>query len=102
MTYKNSSPVLIRGVEYPSQAEAARQLGVTPDTIRSALDKGTLKKVGLKKLHERVVLNGISYRSVHAAAAATGISRYALAYWKDKAKYFGVRRVEKETWTMEW
>lgn len=40
------SPVLVRGTLYPSQAAAARALGVHPKTLQGALDRGTLDRVG--------------------------------------------------------
>ena len=40
-------PIIIRGVEYPSQLIASNILGVAPGTISSALRRGTLPKVGL-------------------------------------------------------
>lgn len=43
-----SCPVLIRGKHYPSQAAAARALGVSPATVFQALNTGTIDHVGLR------------------------------------------------------
>lgn len=40
-------PVKIRGVLYPSQAAAARALGVKQTNISKALDAGTIDNIGL-------------------------------------------------------
>ena len=52
MTAKKS--VTIRGVEYPSVAEAARQLGVDGSTLRRALRQGRGDNVGCGQPGHRV------------------------------------------------
>ena len=47
-THFNAMPVMIRGVLYPSQKEAAAALGVSPSAISQRLKKkGTAETVGL-------------------------------------------------------
>ena len=41
------NPVEIRGIQYPSQAAAARHLGISAQAVGSALDRGKLDGVGL-------------------------------------------------------
>jgi hypothetical protein len=41
-----AKPVVIRDVEYPSQAAAARAMGVTPQAIRWAQKYGSLDRIG--------------------------------------------------------
>ena len=42
----------IRGVTYPSRAEAARSIGVTPETVRQAASTGNLDAVGSRTVFE--------------------------------------------------
>lgn len=44
-----STPVTVRGVEYPSIRAAADALGVVHSTVRRAAMQGTLDSVGLRK-----------------------------------------------------
>lgn len=42
-----ANPVSVRGVIYPSQRAAARAHGVTPATVRGALERGTIDNLGI-------------------------------------------------------
>lgn len=45
--------IVIRGVTYASMSQAARALGVSPQTVREARERGTLDSVALvRKQHE--------------------------------------------------
>lgn len=79
----------IRGVEYPSIAEAARQLGVAYSTVSNALDNGTLDTVGLGRNHDRkkpITVNGVLYESIAEAAKQCNLNPYSLAIAKRKGK----------------
>lgn len=67
-------PVYIRGVVYPSQAAAARTLGVSASAIWRRLENGTLDDIGLAQVRKPVTLNGVEYSSMTAASKATGRS----------------------------
>ena len=86
--------VVIRGVRYASQTEAAESLGLTQGTISSAVKNGTLDGVGLgigKKGHippdmrgqpsrcVELVVRGVRYPSHKAAAEALGVHRATVA-----------------------
>ena len=71
-------PITIRGVTYPSRAEAAKALGITYEALRRAINANKLDTVGLNprgKNHGREVhFNGKRYPSIAAAARAAGVS----------------------------
>lgn len=93
-------PVTIRGTLYPSQAEAARALGVSKAVINSAKRGGTLDFVGLgpamgersggAKGRKPVTLNGTTFSSMSEAAASIGISVSELSM------YYRVARIIQE------
>ena len=70
-----SKSVTIRGVKYASRGEASRALDVSMTCISSAIKRGTLDLVGLRRPHNRkpVILNGVWYPSVLRASVETGI-----------------------------
>lgn len=69
-------PVVIRGVHYESQKEAAEALGVHPCTIQKALNEGRLEAVGLFDNNRvPVTIRGVRYSSMTAAAKAFGINQ---------------------------
>lgn len=73
---------VIRGVTYPSQAAAARALGVNERAIVSALDRGTVDNVGLgRNCHSKrpVLLDGVKYDSIADAARSIGMQPQLLA-----------------------
>jgi len=74
---KDPIPITIRGVTYPSRAEAAKALGITYEALRRAINANKLDTVGLNprgKNHGRKVhFNGKRYPSIAAAARATGV-----------------------------
>jgi len=47
----NAKPVTVNGVTYPSNAEAARQLGIKPDALRARLKRQKLKETTEGKHH---------------------------------------------------
>jgi len=75
---KDPIPITIRGVTYPSRAEAAKALGITYEALRRAINANKLDTVGLNprgKNHGREVrYNGKRYPSIAAAARAAGVS----------------------------
>lgn len=42
-----SNPISVRGITYPSQASCARALGLSPQTVYQALERGTMHHLGL-------------------------------------------------------
>lgn len=80
---KVSKPVTIRGVTYASRGEASRALDVSHTCISSAIKRGALDFVGLRKANNNrkpVIVNGVWYPSMLRASVETGI---------------GIRRVRK-------
>ncbi len=78
------NPVRIRGVDYPSQAAAARALGVAPSTVSIALDEGWVDRVGMgirRGGHpgRPCWYRGKRYPSRTAAAKACGVSVAAVS-----------------------
>jgi biotin operon repressor len=69
----------IRGVSYPSQADAARALGLNSRTVWKAANLGTLDRVGTGGRHVPVVIDDTHYPSMTEAGRALGISRQAVA-----------------------
>ena len=78
-----SKSVTIRGVKYASRSEASRALDVSTTCISSAIKRGTLDFVGLRKANNNrkpVIVNGVWYPSLLRASVETGI---------------GIRRIRK-------
>lgn len=50
-------PVRIRGVDYPSIRSAARALGVGVGTVCTALDRGTVDHVGLRRANSNETIS---------------------------------------------
>ena len=76
---RRGTPIRIRGVDYPSVQEAARQIGVNPCTIYVALDKGTLENCGISFKAKRVcTFDGVEYPSLVAAGMALGVTSQAI------------------------
>ncbi len=70
-----TNPVRIRGVDYPSQAAAARALGVTRNTVNCALERGDIDSIGLWVVPKTpVTIRGVEYESASAAARALNLS----------------------------
>lgn len=66
----------VRGVIYPSTRAAARALGVSVDAVYSALNRGSIDKLGLGMTQRKpVTIEGITFRSMCAASRALGFSR---------------------------
>lgn len=82
MIHWNATPCRINGKLYPSQVQAAYDLGVTPNAISQAIRHGRedrvakgLGRLGNKNAGRRVSLFGMSFPSRKDAAAALGLSR---------------------------
>lgn len=79
------NPVRIRGVDYPSQAAAARALGVSVSTIGMALAVGRPDAAGLGsgfgggRPGKPCWYRGVRYPSRTAAARACGVSVAAVS-----------------------
>ena len=76
-------PVKIRGVVYPTQRAAAKALGVSPQTVHHALERGTEDNIGLGRQNNNarpVTIDGVTYRSRAEAARRLGISKHEA--WK--------------------
>lgn len=75
--------VIIRGTLYPSQAAAARAMGVHPVTIMKALDEGRIDLIGVVRLGGQrpkpCVYRGKEYPSRKAAAEACGVRIQAVS-----------------------
>jgi len=73
-------PVRIRGIDYPSISSAAAALGVKPNTVQGALERGTIDNVGLRGWPGRkpVTIRGVRYLSIAAAANALGLSERSI------------------------
>lgn len=77
-----TKPVTIRGITYPSQAAAAKVLGVAKATVCAAAKRGTLDKVGLglsqpgcEPAYTRpTTVAGVTYPSRKAAAEPLGVT----------------------------
>jgi hypothetical protein len=78
----NMNPTRIRGVLYPSQAAAARALGIKPNTVARALNRGTEEFAGLGRRWpsdfgqkpKPCEIDGVQYPSQKAAATALGLT----------------------------
>lgn len=74
---RRGTPTRIRGVDYPSVSEAARQLGVTFSTVFGAMERGTLDACGIPD-RTAGYCDGVQYPSKAAAARALGIKPQVL------------------------
>ena len=90
-THFNAMPVMIRGVLYPSQKEAAAALGVSPSAISQRLKrKDTAETVGLgvsagmygnTNRAVPITILGCEFPSRTIAAEELGITRSQLTKW---------------------
>lgn len=71
--------ICIRGVVYPTVKAAADALGVRPDTILAARQRGRLDVVGLGSRALPVVIRGVRYGDCSEAARALGVTPKAVA-----------------------
>lgn len=71
-----SKPFTWNGIEYPSQAAAARALGISPSAVRARTKAGYACDADIplpgEHLHKPVTWNGIEYESMREAAVKTG------------------------------
>ncbi|MBC6437127.1 MAG: hypothetical protein GDA52_03060 [Rhodobacteraceae bacterium] len=73
------NPITIRGVTYPSQAAAARALGVSTSSVARLARRGEPDSIGIgTKSGQPITIRGVTYPSQAAAARALGISRQAV------------------------
>lgn len=82
-------PTRVRGVTYPSQAAAAKALGVVLTTIHGATERGTLDSVGLGRARHNVVpmkIGDVVYPTALAASQATGVNVKTLRNYATKAR----------------
>lgn len=87
--------VVIRGVPYPSLVAAARAHGVKPSTVYSALERGTLDRVGSGKSRHNLVpvkVNGKAYEGAAFAARAYGVNPHSLRGAIQRARAKGQTR----------
>ena len=73
--------IRIRGVTYPSIAQAAREIGVSRRAISNALDRGTIDEVGLRLVGPKVkpvTVGGITFSSKREIGNALGKSVHAI------------------------
>ncbi|WP_347311382.1 hypothetical protein [Defluviimonas sp. SAOS-178_SWC] len=71
----------IRGQVFPTAAAAAAHFGVVPDTVRLAVRRGTLHRVGTGEIGAEpcpVRIRGVDYRSAREAARAFGVTAAAI------------------------
>ena len=79
---RDGFPVRVRGVVYPSQRAAARALGVSEKTVRTALDAGRADMIGITgngRPGKPCTYRGVEYPSLTAAAIACGVSDKTVA-----------------------
>jgi len=68
-------PVVVKGVHYESQAEAARALNLTRSAICRSVRLGTLDTVGLYIDGKKpIVWNGVQFPSIREAIIGLGIT----------------------------
>lgn len=82
-------PTCVRGVTYPSQAAAAKALGVAPSALHGATERGTLDNVGLGRARHNLVplmIGDVIYPSARAASEATGVNVKTLRKYAAKAR----------------
>lgn len=81
-------PITVRGVEYPSQTDAARALGVTRAAISLAHKRGRVDSLGAGPGPQRkpIVIRGVTYIGVAEAAAAMGCSEREIGRYKSAGK----------------
>lgn len=73
--------ITVRGVTYPTVQDAARALGVTPNTVYAAMHNGTLDDCGLGKVHPKpmpVRIRGRVYDTARDAARELGVPRQSI------------------------
>lgn len=91
-------PTMIRGVLYPSIAEAARQLGIKRKMIDAALSRGNTDGVGLGRgWHNKrpMIVDGVLYDKQYLAGASMGLCPADASHLYSRAKKAGGRFVYK-------
>lgn len=90
------TPFTLAGVTHPSFEEAAKAHGMAPDTLRKRLrigwthEQAVSKPLGSKLTDEPVTVEGVTYRSLPAAAKEYGLDRNVV-----------YQRYRKLGWTIE-
>ena len=88
MTGLDRVPVRIRGVDYPSINEAARQLKISSSTINYHLEMGSIDKAGLgrKGKHHgqsiEIKIHGYEFESQSDLAKQVGVSVMTISRWR--------------------
>ncbi len=86
--------VRIRGVTYKSVRHAASAISVSTFSIYSALNRGTIDRVGLAPTQRKpIVLEGLSFPSIASAARALGLSKKYVAQVIATDSPTGMKRV---------
>lgn len=100
-----ATPVVIRGVQYPSQTSAARALGVPQSAVYQALERGTLDGVGLGRNHHskiRMRVDGVEFESIADAAREIGIRPDNLVSSRRIRDKKGMKSMELNGRKVEW
>lgn len=106
MTQYNRCPVIIRGVYYPSQKDAAKALGLNSSSISTALDRGSIDSCGFglpDKFKIKITHNGITYPSImQAAKEIAEINYISFANSRIKAEKKGRNKFTYKGKEYEW
>lgn len=94
---QQTTPVLIRGVTYPSAKDAAQALGVHIKTVYGGLNRGKPDSIGLGKGRKPpkppkqypIKIGTTQYESLRAAARALGVSRKRVTAYARKMGLLG-------------
>lgn len=100
-----ATPVVIRGVQYPSQTSAARALGVPQSAVYQALERGTLDGVGLGRNHHsklRMMVDGVEFESIADAAREIGMRPDCLVSRRKIRHKKGIKEMEVNGRKLEW
>jgi len=88
--------VEVRGTIYESIKHAASSLGVTKDAIYSALNRGSIDKVGLGTTQRKpIVINGVSFRSMSQASIKLGFTRSFIGWAISSGSLSAAMRIEE-------
>lgn len=97
-------PIAIRGQIFPSQAAAAKALGMHASSVHSALERGTLDSIGRGRCWNSnpVSLDGVSYDSQKSCANANGLTEIQIAGRIHRAKKRGEASVQTPWGVLSW
>lgn len=99
MGLKIYTDINIRGTVYPDVRSVCRALGVTGETVRIAIRKGTAHRIGTGQVGKEpmpIRVRGVVYDSAEVAAKALGVSVSAIyqALSKDRLDRIGKAQVQ--------